>query len=275
MQTLSFAKGHATRNDFVILVDRENMMPVDDRTVRWLCDRRGGIGADGVLRAVRAEHIPEWQGDPGLWFMDYRNADGSVAEMCGNGLRLFVRYLLDEGLLGTDAIRIATRAGLREAWPYPDRRIKVSMGTATISAEQTWIESADRRYRADIVQVGNPHAVVHLDDRAELGALDLLTAPTFDPAVYPSGVNIEFIVPAADDQVAMRVFERGVGETQSCGTGVIASAVSHLRNQGKPAGVVTVTVPGGPLRAEISPEQAYLSGPAVVVAQGRVILPDF
>ena len=93
MRTWSFVKGHGTRNDFVVLKDRSAMMRLTKADVRFLCDRRGGIGGDGVLRAVKAEHVPEWTGDPDLWFMDYRNADGSIAEMCGNGLRVFVRAL--------------------------------------------------------------------------------------------------------------------------------------------------------------------------------------
>ena len=273
MQTLSFAKGHATHNDFVILVDREAMTPLSADTVRWLCDRRGGIGADGVLRAVRSELIPEWQGKPDLWFMDYRNADGSIAEMCGNGLRLFVRYLLDQGLVDAEPVEIATRAGLRKAWACLDGRIKVSMGRVRVAEQPTWIESNGRRYDATTVDVGNPHAGVRLDDVEQLRALDLSVAPTFDQAVYPAGVNVEFVVPVAENALQMRVFERGVGETQSCGTGVVASAAAQLHSLGRQTGSLTVTVPGGALKVDVDDDQAYLTGPAVVVAQGSVTLP--
>lgn len=274
MQTLGFAKGHATHNDFVILEDRENLNPLSDVTVRWLCDRRAGIGGDGLLRAVSSELIPGWQGDRSLWFMDYRNADGSVAEMCGNGLRLFVRYLLDQGLIDSTPVRVATRAGLREAWPSPDGCIKVSMGPATVAEQPTWIELQYRRYRATTVDVGNPHAVVRLDDLDELKALDLTASPAFDPAVYPAGVNVEFTVETREDELQMRVFERGVGETQSCGTGVVAAAAAQLHGRGRTTGAMTVAVPGGRLNVDIDRDQAYLTGPAVVVAHGHVRIPD-
>ncbi|WP_341728404.1 diaminopimelate epimerase [Brooklawnia sp.] len=273
MQTLGFAKGHATHNDFVILLDREAMTSVSAQTVRWLCDRRAGIGGDGLLRAVRSELIPEWHGDPSLWFMDYRNADGSIAEMCGNGLRLFVRYLIDQGLVDTEPVQVATRAGLREAWPYPDGRIKVSMGQAVVAEQPTWVEADGHRYTATMVDVGNPHAVVRLDDIEALKTLDLTIAPIYDPADYPAGVNVEFIVPTSENELAMRVFERGVGETQSCGTGVVASAAAQLDRLGAQATGMAVTVPGGTLKVDFDAEQAYLTGPAVVVAHGRVNLP--
>ena len=115
MRRWSFSKGHGTENDFVLLLDREAMLDVGPAEVRYLCDRRAGIGADGLLRAVLAKHIDSWDGDGSLWFMDYRNADGSVAEMCGNGVRVFVRFLVDEGLASGPTVPIATRSGLREA----------------------------------------------------------------------------------------------------------------------------------------------------------------
>ena len=132
MRRWSFAKGHGTHNDFVVLLDRESMLEVGPSEVRFICDRRGGIGADGLLRAVLAKHIDGWTGDGALWFMDYRNADGSIAEMCGNGLRVFIRFLLDQGLVNGPAVRIATRSGLREATLLPDGRIRVSMGSVAI-----------------------------------------------------------------------------------------------------------------------------------------------
>ena len=98
MRRWSFTKGHGTENDFVLILDREAMLDIGPAEVRFLCDRRAGIGGDGLLRAVLAKHIDGWQGDGSLWFMDYRNADGSVAEMCGNGARVFARFLADQGL---------------------------------------------------------------------------------------------------------------------------------------------------------------------------------
>lgn len=274
MKTLNFAKGHGTLNDFVLVLDADDHHPLDAETVRWLCDRRAGIGGDGLLRAVKAASVPEWDGDPALWFMDYRNADGSIAEMCGNGLRVFVRHLLELGLVAPGAVQIATRAGLRTAWPQPDGRITVDVGRATVVDQPTWVEIAGRRCRAITVDVGNPHAVVVLADQLALAGLDLSRQPGFDPQVYPSGTNIEFVVPRSDHDLQMRVHERGVGETMSCGTGVVAAAAAQLAGLGQSAGTVHVSVPGGDLNVEQTQERAYLTGPAVVVAHGSVVLPS-
>ena len=274
MKTLNFAKGHGTLNDFVLVVDADDHHPLDAETVRWLCDRRAGIGGDGLLRAVKAASVPEWDGDPALWFMDYRNADGSIAEMCGNGLRVFVRHLLEIGLVAPGPVQVATRAGLRTAWPQPDGRITVDVGRATVVDQPTWVEIAGRRCRAITVDVGNPHAVVVLADQLALTGLDLSRQPGFDPQVYPSGTNIEFVVPRDDHDLQMRVHERGVGETMSCGTGVVAAAAAHLAGLGQPTGTVHVSVPGGDLNVEQTQERAYLTGPAVVVAHGSVVLPS-
>lgn len=273
MQTLNFAKGHGTLNDFVLVVDPDNLQQLSPETVRWLCDRRAGIGGDGLLRAVKAELVPEWSGEPALWFMDYRNADGSVAEMCGNGLRVFVRHLLEAGLVDSDRIEIATRAGLRTAWPQPDGSITIDLGRATVGDTSSTVQVAGRRFQAQRVDVGNPHAVVVLDDLDQLAALDLTRQPSFDAEVYPTGVNIEFIVPNSAHDLRMRVHERGVGETMSCGTGVVAAAAAQLARLGQPTGEVQVSVPGGRLTARLTEEDAYLSGPAVVVAHGSVVLP--
>ena len=274
MTTLNFAKGHGTLNDFVLVLDADDHHPLDAETVRWLCDRRAGIGGDGLLRAVKAASVPEWDGDPTLWFMDYRNADGSIAEMCGNGLRVFVRHLLELGLVAPGAVQIATRAGLRTAWPQPDGRITVDVGRATVVDQPTLVDIAGRRCRAITVDVGNPHAVVVLADQLALAGLDLSRQPGFDSQVYPSGTNIEFVVPRDDHDLQMRVHERGVGETMSCGTGVVAAAAAQLAGLGQSAGTVHVSVPGGDLNVEQTQERAYLTGPAVVVAHGSVVLPS-
>lgn len=270
---MDFAKGHGTMNDFVLVVDAEDHHRLDAPTVRWLCDRRAGIGGDGLLRAVKAASIPEWEGDPAIWFMDYRNADGSIAEMCGNGLRVFVRHLLEMGLVAPGPVQVATRAGLRTAWPQLDGWITIDVGRVTVAERLTWVDVEGRRSEAITVDVGNPHAVVMLSDQTELAKLDLNRQPGFDPRVYPAGVNIEFVVPIGERDLKMRVHERGVGETMSCGTGVVAAAVAQLAKLGQSAGKVHVSVPGGDLKVEQTTARACLSGPAVVVAHGSVVLP--
>lgn len=275
MRKWNFAKGHATLNDFIMLKDRHAMLPLTEAHVQLLCHRRAGVGADGLLRAVKAQHIPEWDGDPELWFMDYRNADGSIAEMCGNGLRLFVRYLLDEGLVRGTELRIGTRAGLRHAWALSDGRIRTGMGPVVVEADTVQIDAAGGSWRASAVNVGNPHAVVELASPAEVDALDLGQQPTWMPhEVFPHGVNIEFISPVGERHLHMRVHERGVGETMSCGTGVVAAAAAYARSRGLGLGLYQVDVPGGTLEVELTNDEAFLTGGAVIIGTGDVLLPD-
>ena len=275
MHRWEFAKGHGTENDFVILVDRDNLCPPTDDQVRWLCDRRAGIGGDGILRAVAGRQVPEWDGDPGIWFMDYRNADGSIAEMCGNGIRVFTRYLVDEGLATGPRVPIGTRAGLRETEVLPDGRVRVAMGSVRVSASDVRVTTADRQvFDAVPVDVGNPHAVSFCVDP---GGVDLLGAPSWTPAeAFPHGVNAEFVAERGPGHLAMRVFERGSGETRSCGTGTVAAAAAwharHSENSGGASARYRIDVPGGSVEVELA-EQAYLTGPAVIVAHGEVDLP--
>ncbi|MBB1494581.1 diaminopimelate epimerase [Propioniciclava sp. MC1595] len=273
---LSFAKGHGTRNDFVLVTDADDARPLTDDDVRFLADRRSGIGGDGVLRAVRARHVPGWDGDPDLWFMDYRNADGSIAEMCGNGVRVFARYLVEEGLVpeGTTSIDLGTRAGLRTAELLPDGRVRVWMGRPETNDAGTVVRVDGQEWGATSVDVGNPHAVVLLGEGDALAALDLGDAPEWTPrANFPHGVNVEFVDELAEDRVRMRVFERGVGETESCGTGTVAVASAVARAHGKTEGRWTVEVPGGEVVVDLAGGEAWLTGPAVIVARGHVDLP--
>jgi diaminopimelate epimerase len=274
MRRWSFAKGHGTQNDFVLIQDRESMLDPGEAEVRAICDRRTGIGADGLLRAVLAKHIDGWDGDGGLWFMDYRNADGSIAEMCGNGLRVFARWLLDEGLANGLTISVATRVGLLEATDLRDGRIRVSMGPATVRTDDVKVTTGDgRSFTATSVDVGNPHAVCFTDDLAQV---PLATAPEWSPAeTFPTGVNCEFVQVVQERHLAMRVFERGVGETRSCGTGTVAAAAAAAARSGV-SGPATyrVDVLGGTVEVELGLEQTFLTGPAVVFARGEITLPE-
>ena len=274
---VEFAKGHGTRNDFVLLADPDDREPLGAAQVRHLTDRRGGIGGDGVLRAVKARHVPEWSGDPDVWFMDYRNADGSIAEMCGNGVRVFARYLIEEGLVPADAasIPIGTRAGLKVAEPLPDGRVRVAMGAARVGEPGTTVTLGEQTWPVTAVDVGNPHAVVALATSTDVAQLDLGTAPTWTPrAAFPAGVNVEFIAAQDDHRVTMRVFERGVGETESCGTGTVAAARASALAAGESDGVWTIVVPGGEVEVELVGDQAWLTGPACIVARGVLDWPD-
>jgi diaminopimelate epimerase len=276
MRRWSFAKGHGTENDFVVLLDRESMLDLGAAEVRFICDRRAGIGADGLLRAVLAKHVESWDGDGRLWFMDYRNADGSIAEMCGNGIRVFVRFLLEHDLTSGPIVNIATRSGLKVATALPDGRIRVSMGPVAIEDRWVVVTTADGAgFKALRADVGNPHAVSFVD---HLDGLPLHTAPDWDPAEeFPQGVNLEFVRYCGPQHIAMRVYERGVGETRSCGTGTVAAAAAaraHDQDHNPLPVTYRVDVPGGTVEVELTTDETYLTGPAVLVAHGELTVPD-
>jgi diaminopimelate epimerase len=264
---VAFVKGHGTENDFVLLPDLDASLELTAARVRALCDRRAGLGADGVLRVVRAKAIPDRPSDvdDDAWFMDYRNADGSLAEMCGNGARVFARYLVEAGLETRTEFPIGSRAGARPV-VVRDGEVAVDMGPARVTGESA-ATVAGRTIPGTVVDVGNPHLVCAVD---RLDDLDLTRAPDYDPAVFPDGVNVEFVVVEAPDRIRMRVHERGVGETRSCGTGTVAAVAGVLHRAGRTHGAATVTIPGGRVRVEIGENTSVLTGPAVFVARGEL-----
>lgn len=268
MRRYNFHKGHGTRNDFVILDDSYGLHEMQPEFIALLTDRHAGVGADGVIRVVRAGSIRDWDGDPDLWFMDYYNADGSVAEMCGNGLRVFARHLINEQLVTTGTFRVATRAGVKGVEVTRNGLIRTDIGSATVSEEAVTVDLGGRRWPATKVDVGNPHAVVFLGEEP-LADLDLHTGPAWEPAeAFPNGVNVEFIAVDGPGRLDMRVFERGVGETMSCGTGVVAAAAAYRARTGF-SDTISVRVPGGELSVDFVGEAAHLTGPAVIIGRGE------
>jgi diaminopimelate epimerase len=280
----AFVKGHGTENDFLLLPDPDGTVhgDLDAGLVAALCDRRAGIGADGVMRVVRTTAYD----DPASvaargeaeWFMDYRNADGSLSEMCGNGVRVFARYLADqEGVDTSRPLAIGTRAGVKLLSFEPDGRITADMGEPRLLGA-TEVGVGDRTWPAVHVSMGNPHAVAFVDALEDAGPL--LEPPTYDVDVYPQGTNVEFVVRRGERHVAMRVHERGSGETRSCGTGacavMVAAAVADDARprsaSGQDDGLASsyrVDVPGGTLTVTWTPEdRVLLTGPAVLVAEG-------
>jgi len=282
-QTISFTKGHGTGNDFVIVADPEGALDLSDDQVAALCDRRFGIGADGTLRVVRSSAIAEGAATADAeWFMDYRNADGSAAEMCGNGIRVFARYLVDTGLADIDAapLRIGTRAGIKSV-TRSDLGFEVDLGVFRVDDEEDVLVRArglDVARPGAAVDVGNPHVVVAVGSDSELEQIDLTVQPLLNP-VPRHGANVEFVVPADPlvrggvGSIRMRVFERGVGETLSCGTGVAASAlaVRHWAGCAAPDRW-SVEVPGGLLGVRVEDGRVFLSGPASLVYAGEIAL---
>ena len=262
---IPFLKGHGTQNDFVLLPDLDATLDLTEERVRVLCDRRAGLGADGVLRVVPGKVIDG--ADDGLWFMDYRNADGSIAEMCGNGVRVFGRYLVDAGLVSEPEFTIGTRAGTRAV--TVDDVVTVEMGQVRVTG--TSLATVQGGTVAGVaVNVGNPHLVCVIEDADKLASLDLTVPPLHDPETFPEGVNIEFVVVEAADHLRMRVHERGVGETRSCGTGTVAAVAGVLFSRGEQHGAATVDVPGGRLRVTVDPGGSTLAGPAVFTARGEL-----
>ncbi|MBT0995799.1 diaminopimelate epimerase [Cellulomonas sp. DKR-3] len=302
--TLHVTKGHGTQNDFVLVDDRDGVLELGATLVRALADRRAGVGADGVIRLVATQHVPE--GAPLLasapdarWFMDYRNADGSIAEMCGNGVRVFALYLDRLGLWPDgEELAVGTRSGVMRV-----RRVAVPAGvddTAWFAFDiGRWhvpggADAVAAGFDAEVavaglavarpalgIDVGNPHTVLALRDEAELEAVDLTRAPQVHP-VPPQGSNIELVVPLGESDVdgrttariRMRVHERGVGETRSCGTGAVAAAmaVRTWAGAGAPDDWL-VDVPGGTVRVRSLPDgRAELAGPAVLVGEMDVDL---
>lgn len=290
--TISFTKGHGTGNDFVLYADPDGRRPLAPEQIAFLADRRFGVGGDGVIRAVRSAALDAGAAalaeDPAAeWFMDYHNADGSPSEMCGNGMRVYLEFLLASGLLELapgESARIGTRGGVRIV-RRTETGCAVDLGPwRTLDGEPTVQARGLEVARPGLgVDVGNPHVVVALASEAELHALDLATAPVVDPA--PShGANVEFVVPAdplvADGvgRIRMRVHERGSGETLSCGTGAAAAALAtrSWAGAGAPDSWI-VDVPGGTLgvrlRRDGDVDTVELSGPAELVYSGSIALP--
>ena len=301
---MHFAKGHGTENDFVILPDPDGELDLTPALVRRLCDRRAGIGADGVLRVVEIEVLAAalTESGPGAfraageaddllasaaatalaapataaeaasgltpqWFMDYRNADGSVAEMCGNGVRVFTRYLIEHGLAHGPEFAIETRGGTRLVRAEPGGQFTVDMGPATVlGAGRASVGGAGCEGLR--ISVGNPHLACVVD--TPLDGYDFSAPPVLDAVAFPDGANVELVRLTGERSAQMRVYERGSGLTRSCGTGAVAAAVAAAEAIGERRGRWAIRVPGGDLTVTLDRETTLLTGPAVIVAEGQL-----
>jgi diaminopimelate epimerase len=278
-----FTKGHGTQNDFVLLPDLHAQLALAPAAVAALCDRHRGLGADGVLRVTTAgavvdagvlDRLPEGV-EAGDWYMDYRNADGSLAQMCGNGVRVFAHYLRTSGLEERDEFVVGSLAGPRPVVVHRadavDAEVTVEMGKVNRLGTGT-ATVGGRQFTGIAVDVGNPHLAC-LDPgltEAALAALAVGAPVEFDRGQFPEGVNVEVLTSPVDGAVSMRVHERGVGETRSCGTGTVAAAVAALTHLGESTGILRVRIPGGEVSVEIGNNTSYLRGPSVLVAHGEI-----
>jgi diaminopimelate epimerase len=285
--SIHFTKGHGTGNDFVLFADPDGEIDLSAAQIAAIADRHFGVGGDGVIRAVRSSNLPDGARalaeDPAAeWFMDYHNADGSVAEMCGNGIRVFARYLLDNGLVElTDGntLAVGTRGGVRDV-QRNKTGFQADLGHWRLDGTEPTVRARNLAVaRPGLgINVGNPHVVVALASDDELYSADLDYTPVLDPEPL-EGANIEFVVPLDPlvkdgvGRIRMRVHERGSGETLSCGTGAVAAALAtrHWAGRGAP-NQWSVQVPGGALGVRMFPtedgEHVSLSGPAELVYEG-------
>ena len=284
---LNFTKGQGTGNDFVLFADPDGLIELTPDQIRAVCDRQFGIGGDGIIRAVRSRHLGDGaaalaEDDQAEWFMDYWNADGTPSEMCGNGIRVYTRFLVEQGLAELadgDTLAIGTRGGVRDV-QRNHTGFQVDLGRWRLDGGEPLVRAKNLPVaRPGLgINVGNPHVVVALADDAELDAADLNFIPQLDPKPA-AGANVEFVVPhdplVVDGvgRIRMRVHERGSGETLSCGTGAAAAALAtrYWAGAGAP-NQWRVEVPGGVLGVRMFPaedgEHVALSGPAVLVFDG-------
>jgi diaminopimelate epimerase len=254
--------GHGTENDFVILFDPEDQCDVTAEQVAAICNRATGIGADGFIRIINRDT---------KWFMDYRNADGSIAEMCGNGIRVMARYLVVNGHQPEGIFAIDTRAGVKHLRVPMTGDISVNMGQVTDEMEEVSVTQNSHDWEGLNISVGNPHAVIFVDDLEQVGSLE--NSPVVQPrASYPEGVNVEFVQILPNQEARMRVHERGSGETRSCGTGTCAVALAAtIHSGGKLPSRWTIYPPGGRLIVDIDGHSnATLIGPAELIREVEI-----
>jgi diaminopimelate epimerase len=259
---LSFVKGHGTGNDFVLVPDLDDSLELTASQVAAICNRSFGIGADGLIRVVQRA---------GVWFMDYRNADGSLAEICGNGTRVMARYLVANDLVSGPKFIIGTRGGDVQMEINADDSISVVLGPVENQLKQISVSVDSIELKANLWTAPNPHVISIVSNLDDIG--NLMQLPQHQPLdALPNGANFEFLQILDEREVAMRVYERGVGETLSCGSGACAAA-KFMQEYWQTSDPITVMVPGGKLVIEnLANNMVKLTGPAVLVAAGEIDL---
>lgn len=283
---IEFVKMHGIGNDFVVIDDLAGTLELDPSAVQWICDRHFGVGSDGVILVRRATH------DDADLYMHYFNADGSLAEMCGNGIRCFVKHAVDTGLVPQDAasVRVETLGGVKPVtfWRDDAGRMtvaRVDMGVPELQPEKIPVdlpgdmvydcplETPHGTVRITAVSMGNPHAVIWVDDVVEAPVETIGPAVEMHPA-FPKRTNVEFAELVDETRIRLRVWERGVGETLACGTGACATLVAAVLScrTGRSA---TVELPGGELEIRWhEDEHVYMTGTATTVFSGAIEVPE-
>lgn len=253
---LEFVKVEGLGNDFVLV---EGTVPSTAQIRHW-CDRRTGIGADGFLRVSRSDH-PE-----AVARMEYWNSDGSVAGMCGNGLRCVALYVFERGWTDRRSFTIETPTGLNRVEVMDDGPIRAELGPYRIGRR-----SVMEGLPFTEVDIGNPHAVALVPTEADVEQAPLARVGTVlqDYPRFPDGVNVEFGAPT-DRGLRVRVWERGAGATLACGTGAAAVAAVAYQ-EGRAGSAPDVELPGGRLGVELINGVAWISGPAVMVFSGTIL----
>jgi diaminopimelate epimerase len=266
-----YATGHGTGNDFVVIADDDGKFDLTARLAQSLCDRHGRFGADGVLVLSMPSGMQRSQGIDLV--MGYRNADGSAAEMCGNGIRVLVRYAIDLGWATGDSWVVLAPSGLVRVRKAAGERFEVEMGQAVIG-ESVVVEAMGEKLPATKVAAPNPHAVALVQDCSNFQQVD--SPPNLGPrGVFPEGANVEFVEITGPRSARMVIYERGSGLTQSCGTGACAVGAvlaKDLPASDRPA-TFDISVPGGELEVRVASDGSVaLVGPAVLTSQGELAL---
>lgn len=283
---IEFSKMHGLGNDFVLIEDLGESLEFSAEAVQWFCDRNFGVGADGLILVRPSTN------DDADFFMHYYNADGSTAEMCGNGIRCFAKYLVDHSLVAEDAlaVRVEALGGVKPITFTRDSDGTLDMATVdmgepvlepsriptTFSGEQVFecpVETEFGTFEVTAVSMGNPHAIIWVDD------VDEAPVDTVGPAIendphFPAKTNVEFAQFADDELIRLRVWERGVGETLACGTGACATLVAGTLRcvVGR---VATIELPGGELLIRWHEDgHVYMTGPATEVFTGSIELSE-
>jgi diaminopimelate epimerase len=263
---VEFVKAHGTGNDFVVVEDLTDRYRLTPELVRAVCDRHFGIGADGLIRIARGTRAP--------YYMDYRNADGSLAEMCGNGVRVVGKYLGDRGHVG-GSFDLETLAGVKHLELHADDRgyvdrVTVDMGAPEIEEEERKLDVEGGSVTATCLSMGNPHAVVFVDDVDAVPVTSLGPRLETHQSFLPAKTNVEFAQVVDRATVRQRTWERGVGETLACGTGACAVAVA-AQVRGLAGRPLTIELRGGRLELDWAPGGTVsMTGPAREVARGTL-----